>query len=138
MFEKAFTEVNEIIENMDESYINQISTSFRKMIIENMDLTYEFTYDSSKSFIDQEISDEAKAIMAIIYMEYWATEEEKANIRKQIDIEEKEIYDVFKNSKKQDSKSIDSNQVETALVEVKQKNFLLKIFEKIKNLFKKK
>ena len=41
MFEKAFTEVNEILENMDESYVNQISKSFRRMIIENMDLNYQ-------------------------------------------------------------------------------------------------
>ena len=137
MFEKAFTEVNEILENMDESYVNQISKSFRRMIIENMDLNYEFRYDSSKSFMEQEISDDAKAIMAIIYMEYWATNEEKETIKKQIEVDEKEVYDVFKSTSKK-AVNQEEKQIETALVEVKKKNFLLKVFERIKNFFKKK
>ncbi len=137
MFEKAFTEVNEILENMDESYVNHISKSFRRMIIENMDLNYEFRYDSSKSFMEQEISDDAKAIMAIIYMEYWATNEEKETIKKQIEVDEKEVYDVFKSTSKK-AVNQEEKQIETALVEVKKKNFLLKVFERIKNLFKKK
>ena len=138
MFEKAFTEVNEILENIDESYLNKISISFRKMIIENMDLKYEFRYDSSKPFMEQEISEDAKIILAIIYMEYWASIEEKEEIKTQIEAQDKEIYNVFKTENKEINKNEVEELVNTSLIEVKNKNFIIRFFEKIKNFLKKK
>lgn len=112
--------------------------------------------------VEQNISEEARALLLILHREYWATEEEKESLDKSLIESEKEFneseakrLDPFKDSKKdfstseistpevestsssiEESESIDSNEI-TALMEV-QKKWYVRIFDRIVRFFRKK
>lgn len=55
-----------------------------------MDKTYNFSIDINKSFEEQELLEETKAILANIFRDYWATQYQKERIQA------KERYDMEK------------------------------------------
>ena len=77
---KAFKEVYEIISHMKEEDANLISEDYRNKIYELVDWDYDFKYDVKKSFKDQKVSEEAKFILSIIYMRYFASVKEKVDL----------------------------------------------------------
>lgn len=143
MYGQALREVNEVLENMDEKYTKLISPDFMKMMIENIDWSYDFKYDTNKKLDEQLISDEAKTILSIIYLRYFTTKEEReklTRILRQNDIEEenfkREKYNVDKIFEKEKNKNINKQEIKTtSLVKVPEK-WYQKIFNKIKSFFK--
>jgi hypothetical protein len=143
MYGQALREVNEVLENMDEKYTKLISPDFMKMMIENIDWSYDFKYDTNKKLDEQLISDEAKTILSIIYLRYFTTKEEREKLTKilrQNDIEEenfkREKYNVDKIFEKEKNKNINKQEIKTtSLVKVPEK-WYQKIFNKIKSFFK--
>ena len=145
IYGKALREVNEILENMDAEYTSKISPEFMKLIINNSDWNYDFTYDTSKSLEEQNILEETKAILAIIYMKCFAQEDEKNEIisaMKQNDIDNENMKrlkynpdEIFKNNS---ISSIEELKEETNMLPISNTNkWYLNIFEKIKSFFKK-
>lgn len=112
--------------------------------------------------VEQNISEEARALLLILHREYWATEEEKESLDKTLIESENEFnkleserLDPFKDSKKdlsdseistpeiettsssiEESESVDSSTV-TALMEVPKK-WYVRIFDRIVRFFRKK
>ena len=77
---RAFQEVNEILNQLPLKTARKIPVSFLKMVEENADPSYEFHYDPSKSMMEQDVSDEAKVILAILYIKCFADEDEKKKL----------------------------------------------------------
>ena len=77
---KAFQEVNEILNQLPLKTARKIPVSFLKMVEENADPTHEFHYDPSKSLEEQNVSDEAKVILSILYIKCFADENEKKKL----------------------------------------------------------
>lgn len=80
MYGKALREVYEVIDNMSVEDTKIISSAFLNKLYKAADWSYDFQYDKSKSFDEQKLSDDSKAILGIIYMRYFATIEEKAEL----------------------------------------------------------
>ena len=80
MYGKALREVYEVIDNMSLEDTNLISPAFLKKLYEAVDWDYDFQYDNSKSFEEQNLSKDSKAILGIIYMRYFASTKEKAEL----------------------------------------------------------
>ena len=109
----------------------------------NMDDKYDFKIDISKSFEEQDIFEETKAILANIFRDYWATPEQKERIlekeRNDREIEEnikREKYNpdnLFKKKQKviQQNEEIQSN----LPVEIKKEKFYEKIINFLKKIF---
>ena len=105
-----------------------------KLCEEAADSKLDFYIDSNKSFKEQIISERTKDLIALIYYDYIAEEEEKKEILKQWNLNEenyqntqKEKYNynkIFKNKETTDS---------LQLIEIKEDT----IFQKIKKLLKK-
>ena len=102
--------------------------------------------DEKLSLNEQNISDETKAVLAIIYREYWCDERKKAELDKMIieqndkfNEEETKRLDPFKDVKIYEEKEVSSKVVEenTALMEVPKK-WYVRIFDKIMRFFRKK
>ena len=118
---------NEMIEKIPSSVIT-------KLCEEAADSKLDFFIDTSKSFKEQKISEKGKDLIALIYYDYIAEEDEKKEILKQWNLneenyrqtqEEKYNYDnLFKN--KQTAEKVQ-------LIEIKKDT----IFQKIRKLFKK-
>ena len=95
---------------------------------------------------NQDISEESKAILSILYRDYICSEEEKAEVnkifeenQKQYEELQREKYNPDKIFEKKDNKiSIDNTvQEENALIEMQKDKWYVVLFNKIKSIFKK-
>ncbi|MBR2289230.1 MAG: hypothetical protein IJ867_01060 [Clostridia bacterium] len=84
MDKKALREVYEVIDHMSVEDTKKISKGFLERLYQNIDWSYDFTYDEAKSLEEQDISEDAKVVLAIIYMRYFASQEEKLELIKEI------------------------------------------------------
>ncbi len=108
-YPNAYKEVYEILKAVPKEDFDKIPTEFMQIVKKNMNKNYDFSINLNIDFVkEQEILYETKAILAYVYLNYWATEDEKRIIRAKFkkDIEEaenkkREIYgtDVFKKIK---------------------------------------
>lgn len=67
---KALAEVLDVLENTDRKLVRKIPREFIEFLNKNADPMHKVMFDSSKKLKEQEISDMAKAILAIVYEKY--------------------------------------------------------------------
>ena len=106
-YSKAYKEIIEILKYVPEESVNKIPQEMRKMFEMEQSETYNFQIDTKRSFEEQELLEETKAILANIYRDYWATDYQKAKIvqkenqdREELEKQKIEKYnpnDIFKN-----------------------------------------
>jgi len=142
---KAFSEVEQIIVLMPEGLQKKIPEKFKNILSTWKDKNY--VPNIQEPFEECNIMEETKIILAIIYRDFLCDEKEKEKIKlrdfQQLQEYEKELRekynpdDIFKNKKNNQIKIEETQTKETAIVEYKEKNFLQKIFDKIKHLFRK-
>ena len=142
-YANAYTEVLEILKFIPKTDYNKIPQDMIKVFSDNQNKNYIFNYNPLQSLDDQNVSKKAKLIISILFRDYWAQDNQRTKIlnkekidRMRFEKEKQEKYNVnnlFKN-KKENLQNSESN---TSLIEVKEKNFLQKIIEKIINLFRK-
>lgn len=114
----ALSEVNEILKYTDDDIVSRIPKKFITFISDNMDTNHKFKVQENVELFEQPISNETKTILAMIYRDYFCD-----------DVERQELIDY-------DNKNIKEPMQSSAMIEVKPKNFVQKIFDKIKRLFK--
>ena len=112
-----------------------------------MDKNYNFQIDPNIELEKQNISKEANAILVTLFNDYFATDRQKEvlnNLLKQnqqkLEIQKYEEYNtnnLFMQStiKQQNTETLQENQKETSLVEIKD-SFFTKFINFIKNIFK--
>ena len=140
-YPKAYKEVVEILKYVPKESINKIPQTMIDTFNAKMDNTYNFSIDINKSFEEQELLEETKAILANIFRDYWATPYQKERIQakerydwQKIEEEKKNNYDIFKKDNKIDNKGNES--VENNLpIEVKKEHFYNKIINFFKKIF---
>lgn len=74
---KACTEMTEIFQHMSKDVLERIPEGVRRNIKMNRDKTYVFRYDPNKELNDQELLPETRGMIAEIYRDYVASEEER-------------------------------------------------------------
>lgn len=136
----ALSEVNALLKLSNMEVVHKVPYKLRKYIVQNMDKTFKVNVDMSKSLEDQNISNKAKNILALIYRDYLVTNEEKKQLiinEKQMQTERqkqiRELYNpenVFKKNYE-----INEQQGSTAMIVIKEKNIFSKILHKIKSFF---
>lgn len=140
---KAYKEVIEILKYVPQESVDKIPQTMLDTFKAKMDVNYEFKVDIDKSFEEQELLEETKAILANIFRDYWATPYQKERIeakekydRQKAENELREKYNpdnIFnKNEQIQENKDIE-NYSKNLPIEVKKDNF----YKKIINFFKK-
>ena len=106
---KAYKEVIEILKNVPKESVDKIPQTMIDTFNAKMDTNYNFSIDINKDFEEQELLDETKAILAIIFRDYWATPYQKERIqakekydRQRIEEEKRENfnYDIFNKDNK--------------------------------------
>lgn len=132
-YSKVYKELNEIFKYLPEEILNKTPLELINKIKEEKDQEYNYTVTHIEDFSNQEMLKETKAVLAILYRDYWADEEERREIIQQerkeyIEEEEKKknqkLKDIFK-----EEKNIKEN-VSQAIIEYKE-GFFKKIINKI-------
>ena len=150
-YANAYTEVLDILKYISKEDYEKIPKSKIKVFEENCNKNYNFTYDENKTLDEQNVSEIAKAIIAILFRDYWATKEQRyVIIKKQQEIKEqkqKELMAKFeqnKNISEKDLKKVDvANDLdldidyarETNLEIYKEENIFKRIISKIREIF---
>ena len=150
-YPKAYKEVMKILNFVPKESVEKIPRTMIDTFEAKMDKDYDFKVDINKSFEEQNLLEETKAIFANIFRDYWATPYQKERIkakekydRQKIEYEKKKKYntvDIFKNKELTEHiKPINlngNNDFERNLpVEIKEEKFYYKLIEFIKKIFK--
>lgn len=109
-YDKAYKEAFVIINYLPKSDFEKIPNNVVKMFEAKMDRDYEYDLDKNKSFEYQEMLEETREILAVLYKRYFANEKEREiieNCQKKAIFEKEEQkrekfkdVDIFANSKK--------------------------------------
>ena len=73
----AYAEILEILDYMEEEYVNKIPQKLIKVIKENALDTYERHLDANVPLEEQEISEKTTAILAMLMLNYWCESPEQ-------------------------------------------------------------
>lgn len=140
-YANAYVEVLEILKYIPTRDYNKIPKSKIKLFATNANSNYKFNYDLDKTLDEQDVSKIAKGIIAILFRDYWATDEQRQKIiakqnydRNQIEKNNRLKYNsdnVFKN------KSNVSNNIEYQSMELTKykEDLLSRLLKKIKKIF---
>lgn len=143
---EAFTEVYEIFKLMPEELLQKIPKKFCDIIEEERDKEY---FPNIKEPIEnQKLKNETIIILGLIYRDFLCSPDERKRLQEKdarelqkakraLEAELQEKYNpdnIFKRNKEE----IKENNQETALVEYKEQTFIRRLFEIIKNIFKRK
>ncbi len=142
---KAYSEVYEILQLLDDEFISKLPKKFIEFIEKEKDNEYITNINPQIPLEEQNLLADTVNILAMLKLDYWSTEDEKQELLSILNQNEKEYQaelnekynpdNIFKNRQ---SIKQNKNAEETSLVPIKEKNFILKLFEMIKNMFQKK
>ena len=137
IYSKAFKEISEIIKFFPKSEYRKIPKSFIKFIEENMDNNYDYKLKHVDDFQNQEMLEETKILLSIVYRDFIASNEEKKQIHKMEKIEliqeEKKTREKYNPDNLFKNKATKVETIENAVAMIEYKE---SIFTKIKNWFK--
>ena len=148
-YAKAYKEVIEILKLVPKESVDKIPKDLINTYNSKMDTNYEFIIDINKSLSEQKLLAETKALLAVIYRDYWATPQEREKIlakeKTESDLLEKakmEKYnynDMFANRNKteKDQAGEEKDKNANLPMEVKKENFFQKLVNFIKGIFNK-
>lgn len=145
-----------ILENTDIMLLAKVPAKLIESLQEKADeLGRRVNLDYSKDFASQDISEEAKDIIALIYRDYWCTKEEREELNKKLEENEKKYQEELREKynpdkifeSKESVKTLDNplndgfsaSQTENlSLVKSDDLKWYQKIFNKIKTFFQNK
>lgn len=148
-YDEAYAEVLEVLKYISLEDYNKIPKQYIEFMEENCDENCSFVYNIALPFEKQEISNKAKDILGMIFRLFIISTEQKkelnakdVEIKKQKELEKKIKYNTDNLFKKEHIKSNDGNSVNTekhgtTLIK-KEESIFIKIWNKIKNIFRRK
>ena len=146
-YANAYSEVLEILRYISKEDYEKIPNSKIELFETNHNKDYKFKYNPNKTLDEQNVSKIAKAIIAILFRDYWATEIQKEKIikkqnydRMKLEQEKRDRYNpdnLFENSEKNVIMNNTNNVEKLDLVEVKNNKWYKKVLMFFENLFRK-
>ena len=147
-YANAYTEVLEILSKMSKNDYNKIPRDMIQVFEIYSNKEYSFEYDFKKDFDQQGISKRAKLILAILFRDYWANDNQREKIiakqnydRQKLEEEKRKIYntDIFKNKENNiETDGIDNIPEQVNMIQYEHKKSIIKkIINKLKSIFRK-
>ena len=149
-YANAYSEVLEILKYVSKEDYEKIPNSKIELFETNHNKEYVFKYNPNETLDEQNVSKTAKAIIAILFRDYWATEIQRRKIinkqnydRMKLEEKKKEKYnlDNILNKNQVINKITEKHSIEEEnmdMVKYKQLKWYNQIFDKILNIFRKK
>ena len=127
-YANAYSEVLEILKYIPVEDYNKIPKNKMELFKTNANNDYSFKYNPNKTLDEQNVSKTAKAIIAILFRDYWATEIQRKKIiekqnydRMKLEEEKKARYNsdnLFKDNEKKIIMDNTEKEEEVALIEI--------------------
>ena len=146
-YANAYSEVLEILKYISKEDYEKIPNSKIELFETNHNKEYIFKYNPNKTLDEQNVSKTAKAIIAILFRDYWATELQKEKIitkqnydRMQLEEKKKERYNsdnIFKNNKKKIILDATEQEQKLDLIEINNIKWYKKVWKFITRFFSK-
>jgi hypothetical protein len=141
-YANAYKEVLIVLDNLIKEDYDKIPKEYIEFLKSNCNNEYEFYYDNSKTFEEQELLDYTKYILFGLFEKFGATELQKEKIKNfkknyynKLEEEKRNLYNsenIFKEKKVEKNENIN-----LVIKENKKENFINKILKFIKNIFRK-
>ena len=155
-FSDASAEIIEILKYLPQSDVEKVPQKLRSFFIKVANKNYVTKIDPNKSMQEQEIKEKTKDLIAVLYRNYWCSEEERTSLDKKLIENDKKYEEILrdkynldnifevkakvkeehKEEIKEEKELIENTTQE--MIKYTKLNFLQKIFEKIKSFFKRK
>lgn len=139
IYANAYQEVIEVLKYTKREDLIKIPKFKIDLYKKYMNKNNNFKIDKNKPLEEQNLSNEAKAILANLFKDYWAADYEKQRIeeKEKYDLEQiaKEKYSVDNLFKKKEVNQENASNDDTNLEVIKEEKWYNKLFNKIKNLF---
>ena len=145
--ELAYAEVDEILNLLEEEYLEKVPQEVRNFFKEERDNDYKPIINVDIPLTEQNLKRETMVLLAILNLNYWCdSEEEKQEFMNELEKneeEKKKIEEKYnpENLFKKENKEYNSgneNKEELKIIVYKEKNIILKILSRIINMFKRK
>lgn len=136
----AYTEVIQVLKYMPKEEVNKIPKDILEFYNNNMDTSYEFSIDTNKSFEEQILLEKTKIVLAILFRDYWATDEQREKIKQKENYDTELLEEEKRKRYNSDNIFAHKNVVEQekevkALVEYKKETWFNKFIQFMKNFF---
>ena len=141
-YANAYKEVLIVLDNLIKEEYDKVPKEYIEFLKSNCNNEYEFYYDNSKTFEEQELLDYTKYILFGLFEKFGATELQKEKIKSfkknyynKLEEEKRNLYNsenIFKEKKVEKNENIN-----LVIKENKKENFINKILKFIKNIFRK-
>ena len=134
---RALAEVYTILRALEESTLKKIPSNIVDAIRYNMDFKYEVDYSK---ILNNELLDDTKKILSVLYIDYLASYEERDVIYKMENLKYANNDNIFFDSKNKNiskSNTLNENDKQEIIEvqEVKKESFIQKIINRIKSIF---
>ena len=142
-FRESISEVLDILNHMDKIYTDKIPKKFKEFLNKNRLENYIPNIDHSKKLNEINLKPTTKDILAVIYINYWCTDEEKIDYIKQLNENQKKYQEELikkynPNNIFKKGKEIQENDIKEELAIATHKETIYKkIINKIKSFFRK-
>lgn len=142
-YNKRLVEVSVILNHLTKSDYNKIPREVIDIIENNKDKEYTWIYDETKDLKDQNLNRDTIAIVSYINMRYLLNEKQKKYVKEILKVNQTKIEEIKEKKYSSDSLFKDKkektviNNVNISLIEYKEKNFIQRLLEKIKNSIRK-
>ena len=130
-YQKALKEVDEVLKYTDSNLLEKIPNKFINFIHENMDNSYIININPNVKLNEQILLPETENILTLIYLSYWATNEEKEEYYNNQKVKVKSYDEIFKN------KNVNNTIPNKELTIIKKEDIVTKFINWIKNIFTK-
>ena len=142
-YANAYSEVLGILKFISKEDYEKIPENKIELFELNSNKEYKFVYNPEKTLDEQNVSKRAKAIIGILFRDYWATEAQREKIiRKQkndrliLEEKKKSVYDVENIFGKRNLNNATEVKEEITEMIVYKESIIKKVIDKIKRLFK--
>ena len=137
---RVFNQIDEILKHSSDEILKKLPKNLQEFLKENKEKDYKPNIDFNTDNWQDYLLEDTIVLMGLIYRDYIVSKDERQKLLLEEEIEYNEKYNpnnIFKNKKNIQNQIKEIQPRETAIIEYKEKNFLQKIFDKIKHLFNK-
>ena len=137
----AYAEIDAILELLEDEYAQRVPQKIREFFKDEKDKDYTPIIKADISLLEQNLKRETFSILTILELNYWCdSQEEKEELLKELkendEDYQKELYEKYNPENIFKNKETNQQKQNFSLVEYKGRNFIRKILDKIKKLFK--